>query len=124
MPVLYELRAPHLVRYYQNRPEPGSTNVGFPLFDAMFAALRKRNDRPTAPKYADDSTDLRRTPDFGKSEQEHAERGYSFVRMLPTACVTAGVLTLSLTIGSGEKFVVQAKPARMGGLIGFQGRFE
>lgn len=102
----------------------GSTRVGFPLFDSVFSALRKKNPRPRLGAPADEDIDVWRNPRFGKSDQTHAERGYSFVRMLPTVCLTAGVLTLSMTVGSGEKFVLQAKPARMGGLIGFKGRFD
>jgi hypothetical protein len=124
LPPLFSLRVPALMRLSGDVPEPGTTNIGFPLFDAMFYALRKKNNKLRPPNRADDFKDTWRTPRFGRSDQMYAERGYSFVRLLPTACVTAGALTLSLTIGSQAKFHIAFKPARMGGLIGFRGRFE
>ncbi|MFW5741503.1 MAG: hypothetical protein ACOC1F_14200 [Myxococcota bacterium] len=101
----------------------GVMKLGFPLLDSVFASLRKRKKRAHG-KTPDDSVDTWRKSPFGKSDQMFAQRQYSFVSVLPTVCVTAGVLTLSLTIGSGEKFVLQAKPARMGALIGFRGTFD
>lgn len=124
LPPVFSLRAPAILGVHGEVPEPGTTNVGFPLFDAMFYALRKRTNKLPANSGEDEYEDTWRNPRFGRSEQMYAERGYSFVRLLPTACVTAGALTLSFTIGTQERFHIAFKPSRMGGLIGFRGRFE
>jgi hypothetical protein len=100
----------------------GATSVGSPVFDEVFSVLRKPNDRPRiGPGLEAHGPSL--PAGEGKADLEYARHDYSFLRALPTACLAAGVVTLSLTIGSGERFALQVKPGSLAGLVGFRGRF-